>query len=410
MRVDGLVLTLAKIEETRILVISSAVLPSVLVARHVFLGWHLNSMVPLAADDHKNVLQIFCQNRLFFVALEQPVKVVHLALLLNRQFLPKESHLIHNVRNEVELERVLLRIDIVRNGSVTHLKQLLILEVEQDASEFFLEALNSVLLALLVLELGVGAHVYFLLVLQLGLLLRNLTLSVQIVKLVDAALTLGCGRSLRSSDWAPVLLDLRVGRRLLFLVLLSQLLLALGVESLVDRCSLAVLHALDDLLRQVVDGRLRLQLLQLILNRILLRFELFHAAVFEEPLLIAEETVQVAHLLTVTIDHGATRLERVGSECATVELLLGLHLASVLEVLFADLAEDVFTHHVLLMAHAAMLCEQSFLVLREIILTTHVDLGKSLLKGRHFEAPDTVRREAAPLLACPLRGRRGITS
>ena len=96
-------------------------------------------------------------------------------------------------------------------------------------------------------------------------------------------------------------------------------------------------------------------------------------------MLVAEETVEIAHLLTVIIEHSAARLESVRSECAPVELLVRFGLASILEVFFADLAKDVFAEHVLFVAHTAMLGEQSFLVLREISLTTGVDLGKSLL-------------------------------
>ena len=170
-----------------------------------------------------------------------------------------------------------------------------------------------------------------------------------------------------------------------------------------DGRTLAVLHGIDDLLGQIVNGRLGLQLLQLILNRVLLRFQLFHAAIFKETLLVAEETVEIAHFLTVTIEHSTARLKCVRSKGASVELLVRFGLAGILEVLFADLAKDVFAQHVLFVARTAMLGEQSFLVLREISLMTGVDLGKSLLQGSRLEAPDAIRREAGPGLAWPLQ-------
>lgn len=361
MGVDRLVLTLSEVEQAGILVVSAAVVPAVHVTGHVFVSRHLNAVVPLTTDNHEHVLQIFCQNGLVLVALEEPVKIVHLTLLLNRQFLPKESHLVHDVGHEVELEGVLLRINITLNRHLTGLDELLILQLEEDAAELLLEALNTILFALLQVELRVGTHVNFLLVLQLGLLLREHTLRVQVVQLVDAARRVsGCG-TLGSTHGTPILVDLVCRRRLLFVLLLgtladlSQLLLALGVQTLVNGSALAVFHGLHDLLRQVVDGRLGLQLLQLILNRILLRFQLFHAAVFKETLLIAQETVEVAHFLAVAVEHSTARLKSVRSKRASFDFLFRFGLTCVLEVLFADLAEDVFAQHVLLVTRTAML-------------------------------------------------------
>lgn len=139
--------------------------------------------------------------------------------------------------DEIELERVFLRINITLDRLMTVLHELLVLQIQQDAAEFLLEALNSIFLALLELELGVSAIVNFLLILQLGLLLSVGTLRVQIVKLLDAALGFSwCGSHrlmLLGPAYRAPLVNLCGRRRLLQLILLlsnlSQLLFALCV-------------------------------------------------------------------------------------------------------------------------------------------------------------------------------------
>ena len=235
----------------------------------------------------------------------------------------------------------------------------------------------------------------------------------QLVQLLDLALRLRHGRGEITSSGAPTLLNLIArGQRPLFgfgnLVLLSQsqLLLTLSVQTLMDGHVLAVRHGLNNLLREVVDSRFCLQFLQLILNCILLRFELLHAAIFEETLLVAEEAVEVAHFLAVAIQHSAPRLESVRGERAAVELLILFHLASVLEVLLADLAKDVLAQHVLLVARVAVLGEQCLLVLGQVSLTAAPHLVDSLIESSCFETTLAIRRKAGPVLACPLVCRR----
>ena len=62
MRVDRLVLTLTQVEKSSVLIVGATVFPTIHVARHALISWHLDRMIPLAADDHEHILQIFCQN------------------------------------------------------------------------------------------------------------------------------------------------------------------------------------------------------------------------------------------------------------------------------------------------------------------------------------------------------------
>ena len=74
--------------------------------------------------------------------------------MLNGQFLPKESHLMHDDHDEVELQSVLLRVHIVVCGLAgTLLSGVTINKTGENATELFLEAFDAVLLALLQSEL-----------------------------------------------------------------------------------------------------------------------------------------------------------------------------------------------------------------------------------------------------------------
>ena len=394
-RLDRHVLTFSQVEQARVLIISTALVPDRLVSTFAafvaaLLSGNFDIRVALAGDDHEDVLEVLGENRLVLGALEESVKVAHLVLLLNRELGAEELHLVHDVSHEAKLKGMFSGVNLLVEvtAPVAHL---LVLEVHENTAELLLEALDAVLFGLLVLVLRVG-HLVHVHVLHVGGLLKlNLPSLVEVVQTVDVFAT-KFGRVMQASGRPGKI------RNLLGLSggLIPQLLFTLGVQPLMDGHMLAFGHGLDNLLRKAVDLRLGLHLQQFLVDGLLLGLELFHRLVLEEALLIAQEVVQIASLATLTIQHGFAALASVRLEGAAFNLLLCLLATKVLEVLLADGSRDVFTHKMLTVRVLVVLGEERIFVLGDLVPLASLGLPAGKAEGLGLEAHLVGGRKTVP--------------
>ena len=335
MGLDRAMLSLSEVKDTTVLVVSTAILP---VGDSLVFVWDLNTWVPLPGDNHENVLEVLSENLLLLVALEQVVQIRDLVLLLNGELWLEEIHLVHDMHHQVVGKSVIQRIYLGVHIFAVSGGKLLVLQVNKHLSELLLEALDPILLRFLKRELGVGSPVDLLPVLKTLLLNLDLAHFVQVMQLMSVTLIRGSG----------VILVV-----LLFLIvdgsgLISELLLTLGVEPLVSRCFVPVLHLVDNLLRQVQNVWSALYLLQLVANGKLLLLEHLHRSVLEEPLLVVQEVLEFSHIRGVGVQDGPLAFERVRVEGAAVELSILLLLSEELHIFVSYLLLDGLSQQVFL--------------------------------------------------------------
>lgn len=132
-------LSLSDVEEASVLVVDSCLSPfgvALVILDFIF-------PVTLAGNNHQQVLKVFGQDILLFLALENSVDVVHELLLVWRHLLLEETHLGHDGGSEVEVKHLLLWINLDFTPE----------DLTQSDSELSFKRLNSENIALLVLEL-----------------------------------------------------------------------------------------------------------------------------------------------------------------------------------------------------------------------------------------------------------------
>lgn len=290
---DGDVLALSDVDAA-LFVVDASVLPHVVLL--CILGFE--SLIALSVDHEQDILQVFSQDLLVLVSLEQGVEVVDLVLLVIGQLLLQEPHRVHHNGNMVEVEHLLAGIAWLEVSSAS---LLVLLNLRELASELLLEIADGGLDTLFIFERLVRHDdLFVLLLLPLRFLLSKELLMHLVESLLGwlASVVLGIwvellparSQSLRSLE---VLLD-----GLLLLVvkesLVSQLFLSLEVESVMGVLVLPIIHHVDDLVGKVINLWFMCYLLHLIIKLGLLTTDGFHVLILQESLLVIEELVKIS--------------------------------------------------------------------------------------------------------------------